>query len=370
MNNKNRLLIISVSIGIFLIILIVASLIGVKAQTQPKLISPTSEITQQNNTQPERSISYYITTSQEFLNQARSLANNSPDQTPEQKQEIISKVDKALEIINQGIRTYPDDDRVYSQRASIYQSLIPFVPEAIKYAINDLIQVTQINSKNPDYYLRLANLYGQAGDFENAASHYFNAHRLSHTDSQILFNLALSLEKSGQIDKAIRYYDKLITLLPSSDQNLENLKKQKANLEALLANSNLEHLSEPGMEMIPQKPNNTKPIMGTEDLPLEQASLASQVIIASPEEKQALSSAVGQTQINAKTGLGILPAGQAEVTIQNKHVTNEKQIIITPTNDTQNKVLYLLAKKAAEWFKVALDKPINQNIEFNWWIID
>ncbi len=125
------------------------------------------------------------------------------------------------------------------------------------------------------------------------------------------------------------------------------------------------------MEMVPQEPSNhPQPIFGTEDLPLEQASLANQIIIATPEEKQALSSAIGQAQVNAKTGTGVLPAGQTEVAIPNKHVTNEKTIIIVPTSDTQNKVPYLLAKKAGEWFKVAIDKPINQNIEFNWWIID
>ena len=355
---------------LFLITLMIVSLIGLKTHAQPKLISPTSKITEQSNTEQERSLSYYIVTSQEFLNQARSLANNDPDQTPEEKQAIMEKVELALNVINQGIKVYPADDRVYAQRASIYQSLIPFVPEALKYGLADLTQATQINSKNPDYYRRLANLYRQAGDFENAASHYFNAYRLSPTDNQTLFDLADSLEKAGQIDKAIRYYDKLIALLPTNDQNLEALKKQKANLETLLVNSNLEQLSEPGMEMVPQKPvNNPQPIMGTEELPLEQAALASQVIIASPEEKQT-STSVGQTQVNAKTGLGILPAGKTEIIIQNKNVTNDKQIIIVPTSDTQNKVLYLLAKKENEWFKVAIDKPINQDIEFNWWIID
>jgi len=355
---------------LFLFTLMIISLIGLKTHAQPKLISPTAKITEQSNTEQERSLSYYITTSQEFLNQARSLANNDPDQTPEEKQAIMEKVELALNVVNQGIKVYPADDRVYAQRASIYQSLIPFVPEALKYGLADLIQATQINSKNPDYYRRLANFYRQAGDFENAASHFFNAYRLSPTDNQTLFDLANSLEKAGQIDKAIRYYDKLIVLLPPDDQNLEALKKQKANLETLLVNSHLEQLSEPGMEMVPQKPvNNPQPIMGTEELPLEQAALASQVIIASPEEKQT-STSVGQTQVNAKTGTGALPAGKTEVIIQNKNVTNDKQIIIVPTSDTQNKVLYLLAKKANEWFKVAVDKPIDQKIEFNWWIID
>lgn len=368
---KHHFLIISVSLGFFLIILIVVSLIGIKTQTKPKLVSPLTKITQENNNQPEKSLSYYITISQEFLNQARSLANNNPNQTEEEKQAIIVKVKQALETINQGIKEYPQDDRVYAQRADIYQSLIPFLPEASKYAIADLIQATQINRKNPDYYQSLANLYQQIGDFENAASAYFNAHQLTPTNNQTLYNLANALVKSGQIDKAIRYYDKLITLLPDDDQNLANLKKQKASLEKLLVNSNLEQLSEPGMEMIPEEPANPRqPILGTDELPLEQAAIASQVIIASPEEEKETMVSSGETSINAKTGKEILPAGKTEVTIFNKHVSNNKQIVIVPTSETENKVLHLIAKKENEWFKVGLDKPINKEIEFNWWIVD
>ena len=378
MKQKRDLIIISFSLGIFLIILMVVSLIGLKIQAKPKLVSPVAKVAQNEPEEnKKRSISYYITTSQEFLNQASSLANNNSDQTIEQKQEIIDKVEKALAIINQGIQAYPQDDRVYAQRASIYQSLIPFIPKVGKRAIADLVQATQINSKNPDYYRRLANLYQQAGDFENAASAFFNAYQLSPTDSQTLYNLAVALEKSGQIDKAIRYYDKLIALLPADDQNLETLKQQKANLEKLLVNANLEHLSEPGMEMVPQKPANvSQPILGTEELPLEQAAITSQVIIASPEEKQLISAAAGEISVNAKTGKGVLPAGETEVQIDNAHITNQSMIYLVPTSETENKVIYVKAKKAAVqnkelgWFKVAIDTSVGKDIEFTWWVIN
>ena len=382
---KKSLIIISLGLGGFLLILTVASFIGIKIQAKPKIVSPVAKITQnKEDVEKQRSISYYITTSQGILNQARSLANNNPNQTLEDKQEIIEKVERALAVINQGIQAYPVDDRLYSQRANLYQSLIPFVTEAGQYAVNDLLHATQINGKNPDYYQRLASLYQQAGDFENAASAYFNAYQLSPTDNQTLYYLAVALEKSGQIDKAIRYYDKLITLLPSDDQNLEALKKQKANLENLLVNSNLKELSEPGMEMVPQKPAKTsQPIIGTEELPLEQAKIASRVIIASPEEESATLAATGEATINAKTGSSVLPAGKTEVIIYNSNVANDKQIIIVPSSDTQNKVLFLIAKKAPStdstsspqaisgqdgWFKVGIDAPIGIDIEFNWWI--
>jgi tetratricopeptide (TPR) repeat protein len=374
MKSKKKLLIISLSLGFFFIILIVVSLIGFKTQAQPKLISPVAKLAQEQqeqSTELQQSVSHYIIVSQEFLNQARSLANNNTNQTPEEKAEIVNKIEKALTVINQGIQAFPQDDRVYAQRASIHQSLTPFISEANQYAINDLLQASQFNSKNPDYYQRLANLYQQSGDFENAASAFFNAHRLSPADNQTLYDLALALEKSGQVDKAIRYYDKLIALLPADDQNLTTLKQQKTNLEKLLVNSGLDQLSEPGMEMIPQKPDQeSQPILGTENLPLEQAVIIGQVIIASPEEENRASTEIGETSTNTKTGTGILSAGETEIIIYNQHVTNSKQIVIVPSSDTENKVLYLVSKKAGEWFKAGIDTSIETDISFNWWIVD
>lgn len=358
-----------VLITLFLITLMIVSLIGLKTQAKTKLVSPVAKITQDNSPENAKSLSDYITTSQKFLNQARFLANNNPQQTPEQKQEIIDKIRKALEMINQGVRTYPDDDRVYAQRANIYQSMTPFMPEASQFALIDLLEATQINSKNPDYYRRLADLYQQSGDFENAASAYFNAYHLLPTDNQTLYHLAVALEKSGQVDKAIRYYDKLISLLSPDDQDLEVIKKQKANLEKLLLEANLDQLSEPGMEMVPQKPaSSSQPVLGTEELPLEEAAIASQLILASPEEKTAGGAATSYLTTNARTGQGVLTAGKTEVVIANQNVSDNRQIIIVPSTSTQNRVLYLAAKQEG-WFKVKIDLPLDQNIEFNWWII-
>jgi hypothetical protein len=46
-----------------------------------------------------------------------------------------------------------------------------------------------------------------------------------------------------------------------------------------------------------------------------------------------------------------------------------------PISSTQNKVLFVKAKKAGEsdepgWFKVSLDTPIDNEIKFNWWLIN
>jgi hypothetical protein len=89
---------------------------------------------------------------------------------------------------------------------------------------------------------------------------------------------------------------------------------------------------------------------------------------------------------NATTGVGILPANESEIMIYNPKITDQSLIYITPITNTANKVIYVKAKKSQKnaeidiegneipeekgWFKVAIDTSINQQIKFNWWIVN
>jgi hypothetical protein len=93
----------------------------------------------------------------------------------------------------------------------------------------------------------------------------------------------------------------------------------------------------------------------------------------------------GETSSNATAGTAILPAGETEMLIANNSITDNSLVYLTPLSSTENKVLYVKAKKSptscladqlsscqAEkgWFKVALDSPIEHDIQFNWWVIN
>lgn len=405
---KNRRLFIWVSGGS--VILLLALLISQKLFKQPKseFISPLApqnySFQEKNNSSDAnlKSISYYITTSQEILTKARNLAeitskifpslNSSPQasfspenllnslvtnpevtplprqQTPEEKQKIIQLINQALDIINQGISFYPHDDRVFAQRASIYQALTPFLPQAKDLAIQDLKEAIRINNQNPLYHRQLANLYLIAGDFEGAALSFYNAYLLTPTDIQNLYDLADALEKSGQLTKAAYYFEKLINLLPITDQNLISLKTRWQALQDLIAKTKLQYLSEPG-EPIPNASSKQKEIIGTQELPLEQAALASSLVIANTTEVKS-SLVNGEALINAKVGEGILPAGEKEVTIYNNNVASNRQILLSPLSDLKNQVIFVSAKKDGSWFKVGVDKVVNYDIKFKWWILE
>jgi hypothetical protein len=80
---------------------------------------------------------------------------------------------------------------------------------------------------------------------------------------------------------------------------------------------------------------------------------------------------------NATSGKGVLPAWTTEFTVYNPKVSNDTLIYVTPEGSTQNKVLFVSAKQAEDpingisgYFKIAVDSPIDTDIQFNWWIIN
>ena len=362
-----------------------------------------------------QTVSYYITTSQELLNKARELAEktsvgendsktgiektakeatsetitrtiaeaiagseNLPrQQTPEEKQKIIELINHALDIINQGIAVYPLDDRVFAQRAVIYQAITPILPEAKNFAIQDLKEAIKLNNQNPNHHLRLANLYLTGGDFEGAALAFYNAHQLAPTDLQTLYSLADTLEKGGQLTKAALWFEKLLGLLPSNDGNKEKIRQRLAALKEAINKTNLKYLTSPGELAVPAASSKEKEIIGTQELPLEQAALASKIIIVSEKEINSISQTSAEISLNALSGEGAIPAGKTEITIYNNNVETTSKIVVVPLGgDFKNRVLFVSAKKVCDvaekncgWFKVGIDSVPKSEIKFKWWII-
>jgi hypothetical protein len=69
-------------------------------------------------------------------------------------------------------------------------------------------------------------------------------------------------------------------------------------------------------------------------------------------------------------GQAILPARSTEIVINTNQVTQNSLIYITPLTSTNNQVLFVKTKIPGAGFSVAVDKELNTNIQFNWWIIN
>jgi len=78
---------------------------------------------------------------------------------------------------------------------------------------------------------------------------------------------------------------------------------------------------------------------------------------------------------NATAGTATLTAGEKSLTIQNSNITPGSLVYITPASDTGNTVLYISGKIPAVngqtgSFTVSVNKKIQSDIQFNWWIIN
>ncbi len=333
-----------------------------RRKAQMPSVSPTSAPLQPN---------YYVTASQKFLTKAEKYSAN-PDQAAEDKERILATVQNALTVINQGIRNHPRDDRLYVQRAKIYQGIISFSPKALNKALADLDKARQLSPDNPAYPKKQSQLLSQAGRYQDAAYYANLTYQLEPSDLQNLFYLGQTQIKAGRIKNALQSYQKLLTLLPEDKPEATQVQKEINNLENLLAQA--ETNQEAQLHLVgtsPQPtPNQNYIPADIELLPKKEAGLPDNLVIAAPEEDQ--SEQKEEADFNATAGEAILTAGQSQITISNKHITNQSQILLSATSDTQNQNLYVKEKQAESdkpSFTVGIHHPIDTDIEFKWWIV-
>jgi hypothetical protein len=86
----------------------------------------------------------------------------------------------------------------------------------------------------------------------------------------------------------------------------------------------------------------------------------------------------GTVDTTKPTGRAKLSATQTEITLKSELITPQTLIYITPIGSTNNQVLYVksqtpenpntLAKEGE--FKIGVDQPLAQDIEFTWWLVN
>ena len=72
---------------------------------------------------------------------------------------------------------------------------------------------------------------------------------------------------------------------------------------------------------------------------------------------------------NATAGFITLATGQTEVTINNSRLTANSMVYLTPNGSTQNQVPYI-KNKTEDNFTIAIDSPLDHDIDINWWLIN
>lgn len=105
-----------------------------------------------------------------------------------------------------------------------------------------------------------------------------------------------------------------------------------------------------------------------ETLPIEQASLAQNVVIAAPESGSNLPDvALAKSGVTKSTA--ILPAGQTELKTENRQLETNSVIYLIPQGNTLNHPVYVKSKASAS-FVLAIDQPLPTDLTIDYWIIN
>jgi tetratricopeptide (TPR) repeat protein len=321
-------------------------------------------------------IEQHIITAQSLLTKAIELSKEK-DQTNNDR--IVELVNQAIDATNQAISLNPNDPRGYAQRAKIYQTISQYMPEANDQAINNWKKAIELNPTNSDYCQKLANLLLASNKTENMKSAVYylqQAVDANPTDPNLLKKLAEVKAKAGYIHDARDDYQQLIGLLTQKDQK-ETIKAEIDSLNRLLAETAKTQQISESLGNTKPSPEQQQEITLPDSPPKLQAHhlASSNTVIAAPEEKK---STINSQQLNsnALSGTGTIKQGEKKVKICNNNLSPQTQVYLTPETKT-NQILFVKSKapynpetEECAHFVAATAKPVSQNLEFRWLIIE
>lgn len=305
-------------------------------------------------TQVPKSIQHYLLTSQQLFTQA---LQNQSDQNS-----AIELLNKSILAATEAIKEFPTDYRGYQQRGRIYQSLIDSKPELINQSISDLASAQKLNPDSAEITHTLASLYAKKGDAQNTILYLNQTVALEPTKAQNFYDLAKIQQQSGLFPQALETYSRLITLITDPNQKIQ-IESEKSTIEKIISENPSLKKTSPSSSTT----NDPSPTISI-DSPTIQALADGGLIIAAPDEDKNIE-VKNQTDSNSYSGNASLLANQKEISISNNKLTSTSQVYVTATKGGKNQNLQVLSKSDKS-FTVGFDSPINEEVEFKWWIIN
>jgi TolB-like protein/AraC-like DNA-binding protein/Tfp pilus assembly protein PilF len=128
------------------------------------------------------------------------------------------KLEAAIERFDHAIALDPDFADAFAYKASAYHILgnSSFInmEQSIRLSEQNALAALQLDSENGLAYAALANGYRQQSKWEQAITTYQIALKYSPNDAQIIYWYSISLRSIGELDKAIEYSTKALSLDP------------------------------------------------------------------------------------------------------------------------------------------------------------
>ena len=323
-----------------------------ESQIQPS----SSELTP---TQVPKSIQHYLLTSQQLFSQALQLQQQP---SPTGADSTINLLNQSILAATEAIKEFPKDYRGYQQRGRIYQSLTDSQPNLIDQSIADLATAQKLNPESAEITHTLASLYAKKGDAQNTIIYLNKTVSLEPTKAQNFYDLAKIQQQAGYLPQALETYNRLVSIVTDVNQKAQ-IESEKSTLEKIISeNPNLKNNNYPS-----DSSTKTDPSLSV-DAPTIQAMTDGGLIVAAPEDDKNIE-VKNQTDSNSLAGNSKLASGQKEIVITNNNVSSTSQVYVTETKGANNQHISVLSKSDKS-FTIGFDSPLNEEVEFKWWIIN
>lgn len=117
----------------------------------------------------------------------------------------------AIRLISQQFQQKPNDPTIILKRANL-----EYITGENEAALKDALTAAKMNPDNFDNYFLLASIYRKSGEMQKTLACYEKLLKLRPDDKQITYYLGLFYQGTGRIDQAYRVFSELITKYPTN----------------------------------------------------------------------------------------------------------------------------------------------------------
>jgi hypothetical protein len=165
---------------------------------------------------------------------AQEMSKNA-SQTDAQKQEISRTIVGILDLLTQGIKSYPDVAALYFERAQVEKMVMQSAQTLKMQAATDYQKAIEISPLTAQYYLGYADYLQVAGDNTGAVQNFQKSVQLDPKNPDALYSLAKLQVTLGMKEDALHSYESLLLLIPQGSPYYASIVQEKNGLVSPIA---------------------------------------------------------------------------------------------------------------------------------------
>jgi len=165
---------------------------------------------------------------------ASALANKT-DITDQEKEQVSALLQQAVQEARAATVLDPDDSLNWQVLAQVYQNLIGVAEDAENWTVQAYVRAIETNPTNPALRIALANVFMNQDQNQQAIGILQQAAQIKNNFPNTFYNLAVALQRSGDLVAAKQAFQAVLALLPEQSEDYNLVTKALEELEVEIA---------------------------------------------------------------------------------------------------------------------------------------